>query len=66
MVTSKPDNLVSQTRPSGFCSPRPEATIEDNRARDSSITSLVSSRPHTQPGEEDPTNEGAEDEGRDG
>jgi hypothetical protein len=66
MATSKPDNQVSQTGPSDFCSPRPKATIEDYHAQDNSSTSLVSSRPHTQPEEEDPMDEGAEDEGRGG
>jgi hypothetical protein len=32
-------------------------------ARDGSSTSLVSSRPHVQPEEEDPVNEGTKDEG---
>jgi hypothetical protein len=41
-----------------------EEAFEDYRAQDGSDTSLVSSRPHTQPEEEDPTDEGIEDEGR--
>jgi hypothetical protein len=36
----------------------------DYRARDGSNTSLVSSRTHTQPEEDDLTDEDAEDEGR--
>jgi hypothetical protein len=63
-MTSKPDSLVSQTEPSDFGSFRTEAYVEDYHARDGFRTSLVSSRPHAQPEEEDPTNEGAEDEGR--
>jgi hypothetical protein len=43
-ATSKSDSPVFQTGPSGFCSPRPEAIVEDYHARDSSSTSLVSSR----------------------
>jgi hypothetical protein len=41
-----------------------EEAFEDYRARDGSGTSLVSSRPHAQPEEQDPTDEGAKDEGR--
>jgi hypothetical protein len=59
MATSKPDSSISQNRPSNFYSPRPEATVEDYRKWDSSSTSLVSSRPHTQLEEEDPVDEGA-------
>jgi hypothetical protein len=65
-MTSKLNSLVSKTGPSGSCSPRPEATVEDYRARDSSSTSLVSSRPHAQLEEEDLADEGVEDEGRGG
>jgi hypothetical protein len=57
---------VFQTGPSGFYSFRPEATVEDYRARGSSSTLLVFSRPHAQPDKEDPADEGAEDEGRSG
>jgi hypothetical protein len=63
MVTSKPDSPISQTRPSSFYSPRPEATVKDYHTRDSSSTSLVSSRSHAQPEEEDPMVEGTEDKG---
>jgi hypothetical protein len=62
----KPDHPVYQTRPSGFYSLQSEAIVEDYRTRDSSITSLVSPRPHVQPEEEDPADEGVEDEGRSG
>jgi hypothetical protein len=41
-----------------------EGDAEDYRARGSSGTSLVSSRPHAQSEEEDPMDEDAEDEGR--
>jgi hypothetical protein len=64
MAASKPDNPVSQTGPPGFYILRPEATFKDYRARDRSNTSLVSSRPHAESGEEDPVDEGAEVEGR--
>jgi hypothetical protein len=60
-VTSKPDSLVSQTGPSDFCGFRAEEAFEDHFAQDGSSTSLVSSRPHTQPEEEDPADEGAAD-----
>jgi hypothetical protein len=62
----KLDHSVSQTGPSIFCGFRTEEGFEDHRARDGSDTLLVSSRPHTQLEEEDPTDEGAEDEGRGG
>jgi hypothetical protein len=65
-LTSKLDSLVSQTGPSGFCGFRVEEGFKDHRARDGSSTSLVSSKPHTQLEEEDPSDEGAKDEGRGG
>jgi hypothetical protein len=64
MATSKPDSLVSQTGMSNFCSLQPEVTVEDYRTRDNTSTSLVSSRSHAQPEEEDLADEGTEDEGR--
>jgi hypothetical protein len=45
---------------------RAEEDLEDYHARDGTDTSLVSSRTHTQPKEEDPTDEGAEVKGRSG
>jgi hypothetical protein len=66
MATSKLDSLVSQTEPFGFGSFMIEAYVEDYRAWDGFSTSLVSSRPHDQPEEEDPADEGTEDEGRSG
>jgi hypothetical protein len=63
-MTSKLDSPVSQTGPSGFVRFRIEGYIEDYHVQDGSSTSLVSSRPHVQPEEEDPADEGAEDEGR--
>jgi hypothetical protein len=65
-MTSKLDSLVSQTRPSSFVRFGTEGCIEDYRARDGSGTSLLSSRPHVQLEEEDPTDEGTKDEGRSG
>jgi hypothetical protein len=41
-----------------------EEDLEDYHARDSTNTSLVSSRTHTQPEEEDPADEGTEAKGR--
>jgi hypothetical protein len=64
VTTSKLGSPVSQTEPSGFVRTRTEGYIEDYRARDGSSTSLVSSRPHTQPEEEDPMDEDAKVEGR--
>jgi hypothetical protein len=46
MMSTKLNNLVSQTRPYDFSSFRTEADVEDHRARDGSSTSLESSRPH--------------------
>jgi hypothetical protein len=66
MVTSKPDSPISQTGPFGFCGFRAEEGFEDHRTRDGSNTSLVSSKSQTQPEEQDPADEGAEDEGRGG
>jgi hypothetical protein len=65
-VTSKLDSPVSQTGPSDFCGFRAEEGFKDHRAQEGSSTSLVSSRRHTQPEEEDSTNEGTKDEGRGG
>jgi hypothetical protein len=66
MMTSKPDRLVSQTKLSGLCGFRVEEGFKDHCTQDGSSTSLVSSRPHTQPKEEDPADEGAEDDERGG
>jgi hypothetical protein len=63
---SGPAHDSHQTRQSGFIRLRIEGDVEDYRARDSSSTSLVSSRPHAQPEEEDQMDEGAKDEGRSG
>jgi hypothetical protein len=65
-MTSKPDSLVSQTRPSGFVRCSTECYIKDYCAQDGSNTSFVSSKLHVQPEEEDPLDEGVEDEGRSG
>jgi hypothetical protein len=46
MVAAKPDNLISQTRPSSFFSFRTGEAFEDYRTQDGSGTLLVSSRPH--------------------
>jgi hypothetical protein len=47
--------------------PKPDHPVSAaSGQKKSSKTSLVSSRPHTQPEEEDPVDEGAEDEGRGG
>jgi hypothetical protein len=43
-----------------------EADVEDHHARDGSNISLVSSKHHAQPEEEDPADEGVENEGRGG
>jgi hypothetical protein len=63
-VATKPDSPVSQTKPSGFFSFRTEEALKYYCVRDGSSTSLVSSRPHAQPEEEDPIDEGTKDEGR--
>jgi hypothetical protein len=60
-MTSKPDNPVSQTVPSGFFSFRKEEALEYYCIQDGSNTLLVSSRPHIQSEEEDPADEGAKD-----
>jgi hypothetical protein len=66
VATLKPDIPVSQTGPSGFYYLQLEENLVDYSARDSSSTSLVSSRPHTQLEEKDPADEGTKDEGRSG
>jgi hypothetical protein len=53
MVAARLDSPVSQTRTSGFFSFKTEEDFED-----SSSTSLMSSRPHSQLEEEDPVDEG--------
>jgi hypothetical protein len=63
-VTAKLDSSVSQTEPSGFISFRTEEALEYYCTQDGSSTSLVSSRPHAQPEEEDLVDEGAKYEGR--
>jgi hypothetical protein len=65
-VATKPDNLFSQTGPSGLFSFRTEEALEYYCAWDGSSISLVSSRPHTQLEEEDPVDEGAKDKRRSG
>jgi hypothetical protein len=62
-MATKPDSPVSKTRPSGFGNLRIEAKVEDYHARDSSNSSLVSSRTHASSEEEDPIDEGVEAEG---
>jgi hypothetical protein len=62
----KPNNPFSQTGPSSFFIFRTGEAFEDYHARDGSGISLVSSRPHAQPEEEDPVDEGAEVEERSG
>jgi hypothetical protein len=57
------DSPVSQIEPSDFFSFRTEEALEYYCDRDGSSTSLVSSRPHAQPEEEDLVDEGAKDEG---
>jgi hypothetical protein len=66
MATSKRDSPVSQIGPFGFCSFRAEEGFKNHHTWVGSRTSLVSSRPLTQPEEEDLVNEGIEDEGRGG
>jgi hypothetical protein len=63
-MTSKLDSLVFQTGSSDFCGFRAEEGFKYHCVWDGSSTSLVSSRPNTEPEEEDPMDEGAEDEGR--
>jgi hypothetical protein len=60
----RPVPSSSQTRPSGFSWINVERGFEDYRARNSTGTSLVSSRTHGQPKDEDPVVEGAKAEGR--
>jgi hypothetical protein len=60
----RPAHNDLQIGPSGFSSFMTEAYVEDHHARDGSSTSLVSSRPHAQPEEEDPMDESVEDEER--
>jgi hypothetical protein len=64
MAVAKLNSPVSQTRPTDFFSFRIEEALEYYCAQDGSNASLVSSRPHAQPEEEDPAAECAEDEGR--
>jgi hypothetical protein len=66
MATSKLDSPVSQIGPFSFYSFRAEEGFKNHRTRVGSRTSLVSSRPLTQPEEEDLVDEGIEDEGRGG
>jgi hypothetical protein len=63
-VAAKSDSSVSQTGPSGFCSFRIEDALKYHCTWDSSGTSLVPSRPHTQPAEEDLADEDTKVEGR--
>jgi hypothetical protein len=64
MMAAKPDSPVSQIGPSGFFSFRTEEALKYYYTWDGSITSSVSPRPHTQPEEEDPTDEGIKYERR--
>jgi hypothetical protein len=64
VAVAKPDSPVFKTEPSDFSRFRTEEDIGDHHARDSTSTSLVSSRTHAQPKEEDPTDEGVEAKGR--
>jgi hypothetical protein len=57
MTTSKPDSLVSQTRPFGFRRLQLEGNLEDHCAWDGSSTSLLSPRTHAQLEKEGPTEE---------
>jgi hypothetical protein len=63
---SGPVHSGHQTGPSGFSRFRTDGGFEDYRTRDNSSASLVSSRTHAQPEEEDPTDEDAKEEGRSG
>jgi hypothetical protein len=65
-MAAKPDSPVSQTGPSSFFSFRTEEALKYYCTRDGSITSSVSPRPHTQPEEEDPMDEGVKYERRSG
>jgi hypothetical protein len=62
-MATKPDSPVSKTRPSSFDNLMIEANVGDYHARGGSSSSLVSSRTHASPEEEDTTDEGAEAEG---
>jgi hypothetical protein len=62
-AATKPNNLVFYTGPSSFSGFKTEEGLEDYCARDSSNTSFVSSRTHTQPEKEDPADQGVEAEG---
>jgi hypothetical protein len=62
-MATKPDSLVSKTRPSNFGSLGIEANVEDYHSRDSSGSSYVCFRTHALPEEEDPMDESAEAEG---
>jgi hypothetical protein len=66
MTAAKPDSPVSQIGPFDFFSFRTEEALEYYCARDGSSTSLVSSKPHAQPEEENPVDEGTKYEGRSG
>jgi hypothetical protein len=66
MAATKLDSLVFETGPSGFFSFRIEEALEYYCAQDGSNTSLLSSRPHAHPEEEDLVDEGAKYEGRSG
>jgi hypothetical protein len=63
MAAAKQDSPVSRTGSSSSFSFRKKEALEYYCARDGSSTSLVSSRPHVQPEEEDPADEGTKDEG---
>jgi hypothetical protein len=54
----------NQTGPSGFSGFRIEEDLEDYRAQDDTITSLVSTSTHNKLEKEDPTYEGIEAEER--
>jgi hypothetical protein len=64
MVAAKLDSSVSQTGTSSFFSFRTKESLKYYYARDGSGTTLVSSKPHIQPKEEDLVDEGAKDDGR--
>jgi hypothetical protein len=63
VTVAKTASPISQTEPSNFFRFETEGDVEDHCAWDGSDTSLVSSRTHAQPEEEDPANEGTKDEG---
>ncbi len=62
----KPNYLISQTGSSNFFRFSTEEDFEDHHAQDGTNTSLVSSRTHAQPEEEDPVDEGTKAKGRSG